>query len=59
MSMNNIVNKCKFIFPKNLVSYSDTELTLFAKILVEQYSNDLSIFYIICSANTFIQKGAI
>jgi len=39
MGMNNIVNKFKFIFPKNLVLYSDTELTRFAKILVEQYSN--------------------
>jgi hypothetical protein len=36
----------KFIFPKNLALYSDTELTHFAKIIVEQYSNDLSISFV-------------
>ena len=46
MGMNNIVNKFKFIFPKNLVLYSKTELTHFAKILVEQYSNDLSLSFV-------------
>jgi len=46
MGMNNILNKFKFIFPKNLVLYSDTELTHFAKILVKQYSNDLSLSFV-------------
>jgi len=46
MGMRSIVNKFKFIFPRNLVLYSDTELTRFAKILVEQYSNDLSISFV-------------
>lgn len=46
MGMNNIVNKFKFIFPKNLVLYSDTELTNFAKTLGEQYSNDLSLSFV-------------
>jgi len=35
--MNNIVNKLKFIFSKNVVLYSDIKLNHFAKILVEQY----------------------
>jgi hypothetical protein len=43
IGMNNIVNMFKFIFPKNLALYSDTELTQFAKMLVEQYLKDLSI----------------
>jgi hypothetical protein len=31
MGMNNIVNKFKFIFLKDLALYSDTDLTYFAK----------------------------
>lgn len=44
--MINIVNRFKFIFPKNLVQYSETELAHPVNILVKQYSNDLSLSFV-------------
>lgn len=46
MGVNNIANKFKVNFSKNVVQYSDTELTRFAVILFEQYSSDLSLSFI-------------
>jgi hypothetical protein len=45
--MNNIMNMFKFIFSKNLALYSDTKLVHFAKIIVERYSNNLSISFVL------------
>jgi len=43
MGMNNIVKRLKFILPKNFVQYLVTDLAHIATILIEQYSNDLSL----------------
>lgn len=44
--MNNIVNKLKFFFLKNVIEYLDTELSHFADILIKQYLNDLFLSFV-------------